>query len=1129
MARTRTTPYPAQLETHLGRLNGKQVTMSALTLADQFTHPSRGRATSRLGGIHKALRQAWADGKLITFIDAQGNVLREDRFGSHGSAAVEHPQIFATDGTPSPADGYTAATYQQYLDARGGRNGDGDLAADQGDALASDQPGGEPDERPDAEPDDDRLLTREELVDALGEELVAALPSDLREGTTVAELDSARQIAEVRAWRPSAPPPDWTPEAVLCRWATTPAAVTYWRQGLDRATKADRARLLRCGVRRKGPIEPGSLTARGLAEFVRNDLEQWQAIGRMAVRHYQSADDLALEDIPLIAADPVVAYVDEGIAVEVVLLVGFALDLDEQALREIASDLSDENLGVLTTAEEKLRFQAENQAAEAADLRDQLRKTEKELGKVTKERDALTDTLERMRAVELQAGSVEKQLAEEQARLQDANRQIADLEVDLEVASADAIEVDDLTTQVQALEALRDQLLAEASTVESERALRAAAEDELQQQIRKVGELTRQLRDAAQGSALPVSDGPSLIAALRGPLAQAAAHAAERMATGQSTAGDAELLSFASTFAAFAEKMPAATASATEPPPTEPAPAEPAGEPADTIEPAISDAEPETPADVGAVVSETPTSELADASADDQGESETRRRRRRERRIPEFTLRPVGGAGEVGGSAILVQTRKGSNVLLDAGQRVKGEYGPESANQFHYGIPGVDHLHGILISHAHIDHIGSLPLIHQRHSDLQDAPVPVLMSGPTRALGEIMLNDSAKIQHAREQTLAALAESDFGEGAMEAAYTFADVNACLSDEHLTIVDQYRPVPIPDTGLVARYLPVSHVLGSCAIHLTDSQTGATLLYTGDLGPLTEPQLTLPDFGGTQMIDKAAVLMMESTYGLLREEEREGRRRSSAGRERATAILCDIATQTIDGGGHVLLPAFSLGRTQELAMIIGQNRGANMPDGRIYVAGMGEKITEIYDNFDRPSGGGWRRPGEFPTPTQIRKWLTGGRTFQDVVGEVLESEPGYIIASPAMLSSGWSRAFLDAMLDHSRHAVVFTGYLPKHAGNIPNLREMYQGANMRLDGENRKIACRWEKLSLSAHAPSVDLERFARDLCQGRETVHIGLVHGTAEAQRELAERLTHQLTDATVRSLRNGEPWIPGRA
>jgi Cft2 family RNA processing exonuclease len=856
-----------------------------------------------------------------------------------------------------------------------------------------------------------------------------------------------------------------------------------------------------------------------LARLVSKDITHWSYVAARALRYYETAGNIGPGDLPDLVEDPVSFYLESGLAPDIPVLFGLALGVDEPSLREIADDLAADDSASGPSPEETRRLEAESRAAEAAELRGQLKKAEKEIGKLTKERDGLVENLERLRAVEREAGSVEKKLADEQARVGDAVRRIADLEIELDAAREESGRVEELTGQVQALEALRDKLMDESDSAKSERELRINAEDEVQQQIRKVGELTRQLRDALHGSSLPISDGPSLTAALRAPLAQAATQAAQRMASGDSAPGDAKLLAFAGTFATLADEMPP------------PGPiAESALSPTD--EPSTSADQAEAPKRVAAVVVATEATRDPEAHAVTAEPPEAREsvlgRRRRARRLPEFTVRPIGGAEEVGGSALVVRSRSGGTVLLDAGQRVKGEYGPESTNQFHFGIPGVEQLHAILISHAHIDHIGSLPLIHRLHSYMQGEAVPVHMTEPTRVLGEVMLNDSAKIQHAREQALSSLAESDLGDGVMDAAYNFPDVAACLSEDHLLIAEQYKPVPIEGTSLIARFLPVSHVLGSCAIHLTDSMTGATLLYSGDLGPLSEPQVTLPDFGGTSMLDKADVLIMESTYGQLRAEEKEGRRRAGAGRERATVILADVATKTLADGGHVLLPAFSLGRTQELAMIIQQERGRSMPEGKIYVAGMGEKITEIYDNFDRPRGP-WRRPGEFPQTTSIRKWLSGGNAFQDVVAEVLESEPGYIIASPAMMSSGWSRAFLDAMVGDPRHAIVFTGYLPRHAGNIANLRDMHQSATMRLDGENRLIACRWEKVGLSAHAPSVDLERFAKELCQGRESVHIGLVHGTLEAQRELAERLTDQLPDATVRSLRNGDPWVPGRA
>jgi hypothetical protein len=465
--------------------------MSALTLTAEFTHPNKCKETSKLGGIHKALLKAWADGKLISFIDDAGNVLREEKFGVHGSAAVAHPQIFATSGTPSPSDKHVPATYQEFLAARGGHDDDEDVAI----APTDEEPDDEADEPPDPSDENlDQVLSKDELVDILGAEVVAALPADMQAASTRADVDDLRLIAAVQLWEPQHAPPDWVPESILGRWATTPPAVDYWRQRLDRASKLERSRLLRYGVRRKGGIGPDSLTARGLGEFVRSDLPHWQSIASRALSYYDRNEDLAPADIPDIAADPVAAYVD-GAPAEVVLLVGLALDLDEASLREVADDFGADGNAPRPSAEEERKFEAENRAAETADLRDQLKKAYKEIEKLAKERDALAENLERLRVAEREAGSVEKKLADEQARVQGSLRQIADLEVELEAAREEAARVDELTSQVQALEELRDQLLAESASASSERALRLKAEDEVQQQIRKVGELTRQLRD----------------------------------------------------------------------------------------------------------------------------------------------------------------------------------------------------------------------------------------------------------------------------------------------------------------------------------------------------------------------------------------------------------------------------------------------------------------------------------------------------------------------------------------------------------------------------------------------------------------------------------------------------------
>ncbi len=205
---------------------------------------------------------------------------------------------------------------------------------------------------------------------------------------------------------------------------------------------------------------------------------------------------------------------------------------------------------------------------------------------------------------------------------------------------------------------------------------------------------------------------------------------------------------------------------------------------------------------------------------------------------------------------------------------------------------------------------------------------------------------------------------------MEPAYDFPDVTACLDAGHVCCSPSSTSrSPIEGTSLVARFLPVSHVLGTCAIHLKDTETGATLLYSGDLGPISDPQLTLPDFGGTGMIEGADVIIMESTYGLLRDEEREGRRRAATAASVRHGSSLTSPRKTIGDGGHVLLPAFSLGRTQELAMLIDRERGQEHARRQDLRRRDGREITQKY--ADLTVRAAVAPPRGVPQLTSVRK--------------------------------------------------------------------------------------------------------------------------------------------------------------
>src|SRR5262249_40944705 len=112
-------------------------------------------------------------------------------------------------------------------------------------------------------------------------------------------------------------------------------------------------------------------------------------------------------------------------------------------------------------------------------------------------------------------------------------------------------------------------------------------------------------------------------------------------------------------------------------------------------------------------VEEEVLDEPAAVEADIEDETEPARPRRRRRTRSGWSVRPIGGAGEIGASAVVAQTPTGETVLLDSGQRMPRLYGAAADYAYHFGVTGVERLDAILISHAHIDHTGSLPVLHR--------------------------------------------------------------------------------------------------------------------------------------------------------------------------------------------------------------------------------------------------------------------------------------------------------------------------------------------------------------------------------------------------------------------------------
>ena len=1091
MARGRSTPYPAQLERFLAGLNRDRRTFSAAALEKEFSHPQHQKLGTTIGGIHKALMRAFADGKIISFVDSDGSVLRESEVVVPGSKAISRPQIFATEGTPSPEDDYRSVTYEELIHHE---------VIDAKDEEVADSEGEEADVPDSADrPDADDLAPADGDHDDAERTPVLGLELSPEEAGAIYQ-QYLREMPENA--------PEWVPVSVLRVWATTPLVITRLRQMVRSGPMNERLALIRAGLARKGDTSPGSQAARGIAQLCRRPGIFWGEVFRGTTKHYlDESMGIDAKQLAEFGADPVLYYLENEHSPFVLLLCGVALNINPELLEELA-DVCDDEARALTADDES--EQVEDRIAQLDSMLDEARKgikdAAKEVKAANKRSDALEEALQRARESAQQESG--KELVAEQKARQEAEDKLSRVKAESEELQEDAKRAHELEAEVEALQRSRDALLLEERSLEKERRLREEIEVQGQDQMRQLGELRAQLRGQSE-TLLPTADGASLLQGLSRPAGEAARLAGERLAEGRSLPGDDQLLNFVGTVMQTAEAMQA----------TAPAPS---GDAEQALQGADSEVAGESvmPEAVEETEAKSPVNVAVDAAGDELGTDKPAAPSRRRRRESWFTVRPEGGAGEIGGSAILIETQNNHRVLLDAGQRVKGEYGQDTTHLFHRGLRGVDHLHGILLSHAHIDHVGSLPPLWSFHSAQQGSEVPIWMTAPTKDLAEIMLKDSAKIQHAREYERDALAESDFGQS-MDPVYTEADVNEVL--EVVRTADAYAPVPIPDTTLVAQFLPVSHVLGSCAIHLRDTESGHTLLYTGDLGPISQPQLTLPDFGGTQLIQHAETIIMESTYGVLKDHEREGRKRSGMdGREREISVLFDNAERALDRGGFVLMPSFSLGRTQELVRLIGDR----MKNPKIYIAGMGETIFEVYDHYQRRDKGIWVRPGDYPDTDPIGRRMRG-RSIEERVEDVLAGANGFIIASPAMLSGGWSRAFMERMVGDERHAIIFSGYLPRHGTNIPRLRELGKNRPLRLGDEQVRIKCDWLKVGLSAHAGAQDLRLFAREMGTGEDHVNFGLVHGEPQSQRELAADIDAS-ENATAKVLSNGEPWVPSR-
>ncbi|MBS0590645.1 MAG: MBL fold metallo-hydrolase [Proteobacteria bacterium] len=435
-----------------------------------------------------------------------------------------------------------------------------------------------------------------------------------------------------------------------------------------------------------------------------------------------------------------------------------------------------------------------------------------------------------------------------------------------------------------------------------------------------------------------------------------------------------------------------------------------------------------------------------------------------------------GAAGKVTGSMHLVESA-GKRILLDCGL-VQGGVADEASNAdpFPFDVQTLD---AVVISHAHIDHTGRLPLLGAR-----GYCGPIYAQEATCDLIPVMLLDSASLQESE----AARHNRKRAAKAPEVAplYTREDVRRLLP--------QLRPIPYHRRttlfpGIEVNLRDAGHILGSAIVELFAE--GRTLVFSGDLGPKGTPILRDPETPPA-----ANLVLMESTYG-----NRNHKDRADTVRE-----LGGILDQAWQGKGNVVIPAFAVGRTQELLYWFARFwEEWNLSHWRIFVdSPMAAKVIRIYDRhhelFDDDAQSVWSG-----TPNPFR--LPNLRTTESVDESMAINQirnGAIIIAGNGMATGGRVVHHLRHNLERRESQIVFVGYQAE--GTLG--RRLVNGAQwVRLFGRDYRVNAQCHTIGgLSAHADQSGLLEWYGGIAKHPPVV---LVHGEDVAREGLAGELNER--------------------
>jgi Cft2 family RNA processing exonuclease len=439
---------------------------------------------------------------------------------------------------------------------------------------------------------------------------------------------------------------------------------------------------------------------------------------------------------------------------------------------------------------------------------------------------------------------------------------------------------------------------------------------------------------------------------------------------------------------------------------------------------------------------------------------------------------------EIGANSYYIEIGR-HRLLLDCGMHPKNTGEDALPHLKAIADKGID---AILISHAHQDHIGTLPVTMRRFPG-----APVFMTEATAEIGSVLLHNSVNVMTRQREEIGERSYPLFTHRETDRASE--RWRWCPVRQRISIAGERAPQRESNV-LTFEFFDAGHVLGSTGILLRAE--GQTVFYTGDVNFDDQTIMEAAVFPD----EKIDVLIMECTRG----DHAKPADWTRAGEERRLAEALEGA---FERGACVLIPVFALGKTQEiLAMLYKFRRESRKLLGEfpIYIGGLSSKFTDIYDRRARMTR---RQLPRLQLMRDVAPFILNDETVRDApvrAGRV------YVLSSGMMIPKTLSNVFARRLIENPQHSIFFVGYAnPESPAGL--LRDAGTGGEVALDPDKpaQRVRCNIEQFQFSAHATRETLIEYAKKLSPRK----IVLVHGDPPAVKWMRATLSAELPSSDV--------------